>query len=143
MIAITLLDETEIPSLKKFGAQEWPGADHEHFGDQQLDFAKPEFTFVARDGNSVVGYIKFILDMGVIHLDSIIVAEKYRGQGIAKRLVIAAQEKGKAMGAHKIWLETGSNWKSRGFYEKLGFQVRAHLNNYYANHDYVLMDKDL
>jgi ribosomal protein S18 acetylase RimI-like enzyme len=91
----------------------------------------------------MVGYIKCILDMGVLHLDSIIIAEKYRGQGIAKQLMMVAQERGKAMGAHKFWLETGSTWKARGFYEKLGFQVRANLNNYYAHQDFVLMDKDL
>ena len=143
MINITLLDETKTDSLKKFGAQEWPGADREHFGDKQVDFTKPEFTLVAHDGTTVVGYIKCIFDMGVLYLDSIIVAEKYRGQGIATRLVTAAEDKGKIMGAHKIKLETGSDWKARGFYEKLGFKVRARLDNYYAHQDFVLMDKDV
>jgi ribosomal protein S18 acetylase RimI-like enzyme len=32
------------------------------------------------------------------------------------------------------------HWKSRPFYEKFGFKVRAVLPNYYGNQEFVLMD---
>ncbi len=143
MTNISFLDEKEFSSLKEFSSREWPSADREHYGDDELDFTKHTFAFVARDGDEVVGYIKLMFDLGVLVMDSLIVAEKYRGQGIATQLVIAAEEKGRAMGAHKMRLETGSDWKAKEFYEKLGYRVRAELPNYYAHRDCVLMDKDL
>ncbi len=143
MIAISHLDEKELPILKEFSSREWPSADREHFGEEKLDFAKHTFAYVARDGEEIIGYIKLVFDMGVLLMDSLIVAEKYRGQGIATKLVTTVEEKGKEMGAHKVRLETGSKWKAKNFYEKLGYRVRAELSDYYAHRDYVLMDKDL
>ncbi len=143
MIEIVLLDEKDSALTKEFGAAEWPKADREHFGDQVLDFNKPKFLFAAREDGNILGYISLILDMGVLHLESLIVGEKSRGKGVGAKLVLVAEEKGRALGAHKIWLETGADWQAKGFYEKLGYQVRAELRNYYAHRDFVLMDKDL
>jgi hypothetical protein len=46
-------------------------------------------------------------------------------------------------GAHKITLETGQDWVSKKFYEKLGYKVRVVLPNDVAHQDFVLMDKML
>jgi ribosomal protein S18 acetylase RimI-like enzyme len=143
MIDIALLEEEELPVLKAFNTSEWPSADREHYGEGKLDFTKHKITLAARDHGEVLGYISLVLDMGVLLIESLIVAEKQRGKGIGARLVAAAEEKGRSLGAHKIRLETGSNWKSRGFYEKLGYQVRANLPDYYAHQDFVMMDKGL
>lgn len=143
MIFVTSLDEKEFSLLNEFDSHEWYGADREHYGDQKLDFTKYKFAFVARDDEKMIGYISLTFDLGVIYMESLIVSEKYRGQGIAPKLVLAAEEKGRIMGAHKIKLETGTDWKAKDFYEKLGYRVRANLPNYYAHRDFVLMDKDL
>lgn len=143
MIDIVLSENGDSPILKDFSAREWPGADREHFGDQVLDFTKRKLSLAARENGNIVGCISLILDMGVLHLESIIVAETHRGHGVGARLVASAEENGKSLGAHKIWLETGSDWKAKDFYTKLGYQIRAELHNYYANRDYIMMDKDL
>ncbi len=143
MINISLLDETEIPSLKKFSAQEWPGADKEHYGDKEVDFTKIKFAFTARENETMLGYIIAIFDTGVLYIDSLIVAETSRRKGIASELLQAAEEKARSIGAHKAWLETGIDWKAKDFYESKGYQIRTNLNNYYAHQDFVLMDKDL
>lgn len=143
MITITQLAEKNFSFLKEFDSQEWHSADKEHYGEKKLDFTKYKFAFVARDGEKMIGYISLIFDLGVLFMESLIVVEKYRGQGIATQLVSTAEEKGRLMGAHKMKLETGSDWKAREFYERLGYHVRAELLNYYANRDFVLMDKDL
>ncbi|MBI4268426.1 GNAT family N-acetyltransferase [Candidatus Uhrbacteria bacterium] len=143
MITIERLNEIEFSLLKEFSSREWPTADREHYGDEKIDFTKQWFAFVARDGEVIVGYIKCMFDMGILNMDSLIIAEKYRGQGIATQLVATAEEKGKEMGGHKMRLETGSDWKAKDFYEKLGYRVRAELPDYYAHRNYVLMDKDL
>lgn len=144
MILITQLTDAEKPALKAFSAREWPSADREHFGDTaQLDWSKPTITLAAKADEDIVGYITIELDMGVIYMESLIVAESHRGQGIARQLVTAAEEWGRSKGAHKISLETGANWKAKDFYLKLGYAIRAELPDYYAHRDYVLMDKDL
>lgn len=143
MITIVELNEKDFLLLKEFDSQEWYSADKEHYGDQKLDFTKYKFAFVVHDGEKIIGYISLIFDLGVLYMESLIVSEKYRNQGIATKLVVQAEEKGKSLGAHKIRLETGGDWKAKDFYEKLGYQVRAHLPNYYAKRDFVLMDKDL
>lgn len=142
MIEIAL-EEKEQPALKEFDEREWPGADQEHYGDQDVDFVKHHFALVAREGSDVVGYISLVLDAGVLRMESLIVAEKFRGQGVGARLVTEAEAKGRSLGAHIMTLETGSDWKARLLYEKLGYTVRANLRNYYANRDFVLMDKAL
>jgi len=143
MIDIIQLDEKELPLLKDLSSREWPDADREHFGDQKLDFTKPQFAFVAREDEKIIGYITLMFDMGVLLMESLIVAKEYRGQGIATKLVSEAEEKGRSMGAHKMKLETGSDWEAKEFYEKLGYEIRANLPDYYAHRDFVLMDKEL
>ncbi len=143
MISIDLVEEKDFSILKEFDKHEWFSADREHYGEQELDFTKHKFAFVAREEERMIGYISLTFDLGVVYMESLIVSEKYRGQGIAAKLVALAEEKGRSLGAHKIRLETGYDWKAKDFYEKLGYEVRAHLPNYYAHRDFVLMDKEL
>ncbi len=143
MINIEHLEESQLPLLKDFSAREWPSVDKEHYGDREVDFTKCKFALAAKEGTTMLGYITLMFDMGVLHMDSLIEAEAHRGKGIATKLAQAAEEKGKSMGAHKIWLETGKDWSAKNFYEKRGYQVRANLDNYYAHQDFVLMDKEL
>ncbi len=81
--------------------------------------------------------------MGVALMESLIVGKDYRGSGLATKLVALAEEHARSLGAHKIKLETGVDWQARKLYEKLGYEVRASLPNYYAHNDFVLMDKEL
>jgi ribosomal protein S18 acetylase RimI-like enzyme len=143
MITILLHDSDDRTTLEAFGECEWPAADREHYGTQQVDFSKPKLTFKAIDDDKIVGCIQATLDMGVCHIDSLLVAESHRGQHIATRLLAALEEKAKSMGSHKSWLETGADWAARAFYEKQGYILRAELTDYFAHRDFVLLDKDL
>jgi GNAT superfamily N-acetyltransferase len=71
------------------------------------------------------------------------VAIDRKGQGIGTALIKAVEEKAKSLGAHKIWLETGTTWKSKNFYEKNGYFVRTIMPNHTGNQDFVLLDKML
>ena len=55
----------------------------------------------------------------------------------------ATEEKTEEAGAHKISLEIDLHWSAKGFYEKLGYTVRAVLPNDVVHQDFVLMDKML
>lgn len=126
-------------NLESFKAKVWPAADAEHYGDKQPDFNKKEFTLIAKEHDEIVGYISMIIDSGVAQIEPLMVHP--RGKGIGSALITAAEEKAKSMGVHKVWLETGSTWEAKKFYEKHGYTVRTILPNHTGGHEFVLMDK--
>jgi ribosomal protein S18 acetylase RimI-like enzyme len=133
-------DSSALDSLKEDG---WTEADKEHYGDPLPDFTKSEFIITAHDGERYVGYVSFIYDLGVARIDSVLVTPEYQGQGLGQRLMLEAESRVKRLGAHKVYLETGANWKARRLYEKLGYEVRATLPDYWGHLDFVFMDKNL
>lgn len=143
MLEIKLFDEKEASILENFNSREWPSVDQEHYLTQQTDFSREKFKFIAWDKEIIAGYISIFIDTGVASIESLIVGKNYRRIGLATKLVSYGEEEAKRLGAHKIKLETGVDWKARKLYEKLGYKVRTFLPNYYAHNDFVLMDKDL
>jgi len=140
---ITKLEETDKSLLELFKRDEWPEADREHYDNLNLDFSKHSFTLLAKDRGIVMAYISFFVELGVAQIDSLIVGQSFRKQGLATKLINEAESQAKSLGAHKLRLETGVNWGARYLYEKLGYNVRTILPNYYANQDFVLMDKNI
>jgi ribosomal protein S18 acetylase RimI-like enzyme len=66
--------------------------------------------------------LKFV-EPGVYEFTKMAVDEKYRGLKIGKALALAAIEKGKALGAHKIILYSNTILANAiALYRKLGFQ---------------------
>lgn len=144
-IDIVKLEDIDVSLLNKFKAEEWPEADREHYGEHNLDFSKNFYTLVARNkvDNKILAYISFFIELGVAQIDSLIVGKNSRRNGLAKKLINEVEVQVKSLGVHKIRLETGVDWKAKFLYEKLGYNTRAVLPNYYANRDFVLMDKDI
>ncbi len=144
-IDIVKLEKTDIYLLDKFKTEEWPEADREHYGDYNLDFSKNFYTLVAKnkDDDTVLAYISFFTELGVAQIDLLIVGQKFRRNGLAKKLINEVENLVKSLGVHKVRLETGMDWKAKSLYEKLGYNTRAILPNYYANRDFVLMDKEI
>ncbi len=138
IIELTPQDGAALESLK---AKVWSAADKEHYGDNQPNFFRKEFTLIAKDANEVVGYITVIADSGVAQIEPLMVNPEMKGKGIGTRLLQASEEKAKSMGVHKVWLETGADWKARDFYEKHDYVVRTILPNHTGGRDFVLMDK--
>lgn len=128
--------------LETFKGLVWPVADTEHY-DKDIHFFKEEFTLIATETDTIIGYITVVVDTGVAHLEPLMVTPERIGQGIGSALLATAEEKAKSLGAHKIWLETGSTWKAKKFYEKHGYTVRTVLPQHHGNQDFVLMDKML
>lgn len=136
---ITEITEGQSEALEIFKSQVWPVADREHYGDTQPDFEKKNFTLVAKEGDDIVGYVSIIIDSGVAQIEPLMVHP--RGKGIGSALIQAAEARAKEMGTHKLWLETGSTWDAKKFYEKHGYSVRTILPNHTGGHEFVLMDK--
>lgn len=143
IIKILKLENTDNSLLETFKSEEWPDADQEHYGNQEINFSKNFYTLVAKDEDKIFAYISFFIELGVAQIDSLIVGKRSRRGGLATKLMQEAESQAKLLGAHKLRLETGVNWKAKYLYEKLGYNVRAVLPNYYANQDFVLMDKNI
>ncbi|MFN0074032.1 MAG: GNAT family N-acetyltransferase [Chloroflexota bacterium] len=70
------------------------------------------------------------------------VTDELRGQGWGRRIMDVAEQEAAARGCRHIRLDTMS-YQARGFYEKLGFQVFAELDDYPGPHSMYLLRKDL
>lgn len=127
--------------LADFTAIAWADADREHYGAEMPNFHKEQIALLAVEAGNIIGYIKLFLDMGVVLLESLVVHPERKGQGIGAELLLAAEQTIKAKGAHRIWLETGSDWKARQFYEKHGYLLRSTLPDYYAHREFVILEK--
>lgn len=159
-IAIVELEEDNKKghdALGEFAKKVWLAADKEHYGDTIPDFTRHKFTLVAREHASafknttseisssedILGYIMVTIDTGVALVQPLMVKTELKGRGIGTQLMQAAEKKAKDLGAHKMCLETGVDWKAKDFYLKNGYAVRAVLPNHYGHYDSVLMDKML
>ena len=140
---IIKLENEDDSSLGLFKSEEWPEADKDHYSDPNLNFSKHTYTLVVKDKDVVLAYISYFVELGVAQIDSLIVGKKFRRNGLATKLINEVEIQAKSLGAHKIRLETGVDWKAKSLYEKLGYNIRAVLPNYYGNKDFILMDKEL
>lgn len=83
---------------------------------------QPELFLVAVDANQPVGVIMAGFDGHRGWLNYLAVAERYRGSGLGRRLVEAAEAELAALGCPKIQLQVRpENTKVLGFYEHLGY----------------------
>lgn len=134
-------EEENESSLEILKSKVWPSADNEHYGDNQPKFFLEKFTLIAKEGDELLGYISVIADSGVAQIEPLMVLPDRKCEGIGSALIKAAEEKAKSFGVHKIWLETGADWKARAFYEKHGYVVRTILPNHSGGREFVLLDK--
>lgn len=91
-------------------------------------------VLIARRGETVVGFINFTTRRTVYHdapsglIDELIVAERFRGQGIGKRLVAATLDRCRQLGCSEVEVSTlKSNHEARAFYRRCGFDEDAVL----------------
>lgn len=137
------LNPAEKPNLQAFKDAEYPAVDKAHYGDNPPNWESHEFTLVTKEGESITGFIAISIRLGIAYINSLLVGEKFRNQGIGQKLVLAAEEKAKSLGAHKIWLETGKDWGTEKFYERLGYSIRTILPNDVGHQECLMMDKML
>lgn len=136
-------NDQQTKKLEEFKASVWQAADKEHYGDNQPQFFRETVTLLAIEGEIILGYITIIADTGVAQFEPLMIAVERKGQGIGSALIKAAEDKAHSLGVHKVWLETGSDWAAKPFYEKHGYTVRAILPNHTGGREFVLMDKIL
>ncbi|HUF61007.1 MAG TPA: GNAT family N-acetyltransferase [Verrucomicrobiales bacterium] len=102
-----------------------------------------EVTIVARNREGVVtGVALGEAGRGWLHVSVVWVDEPFRGQGIGRRLMQAAEAAGIGQGCQAAYLDTFS-YQARPFYEKLGYEVFGTLDDYPPGHQRHFMRKRL
>jgi len=127
-------------STKDFSEEEWHKVDHAHFG-KRIEWKEKKFRFSATENGKILGMISGQYESGVVNVSQIITTEKARGKGIGTMLIQKAEEFGKKLGAHKMWLITGKDWSENKFYKKLGFKIEGTLANHHFHKDFVIYSR--
>ena len=134
------ITESTWKETKAFGDKEWPFANLEHYGGK-VDYNQKDFIFKAAEDGNIVGTIKGSHEAGVIYISYLIIAHDKKGQGIGKLLTLKAEDFGKKLDAHKVYLQTGKGWEAEKFYQKLGYKKVAILLKHHFKKDFVIYEK--
>ncbi len=104
------------------------------------------YLWVAETKGQVIGYICFWLLAGEAHLANIAVHPSFRRCGVGSFLLEHFLRFAKRKGAKRVLLEVrATNFATRRFYEKFGFQKDGLRRSYYQDtkEDAILMSKRL
>lgn len=88
----------------------------------------------------VVGGLFGDVGWGWLHIDILWVDASYQGQGIATDLLKEAEVESVAIGVDRAYLETTA-FQARPFYEKMGYEVFAQLEDQPPGHTCYYMKK--
>jgi ribosomal protein S18 acetylase RimI-like enzyme len=103
--------------------------------------SEPE-AFVAMDAEVLAGAIVVAKFWGALHVKYVYVAEAYRSQGLATRLMKRAFAYGRIHKCPFAFVET-MNFQALGFYEKMGFHLEFTRHGYAHGTSFHYLRKDL
>jgi GNAT superfamily N-acetyltransferase len=90
-------------------------------------------TITLRQGREVVGGLTGSTWMDWLFVDLLWVADKYRGKGYGRSLMVKAESEARKRGVQNVFLNTFS-FQAPGFYKKLGYKEFGKLKNFPAGH---------
>jgi ribosomal protein S18 acetylase RimI-like enzyme len=99
------------------------------------------FTLQGPDKEIVGGLIGSTF-WGWFYISLMWIKEEYRGQGLGRRLLEAAEAEARNRGVRHAYLDTFT-FQAPGFYEKLGYQVFGELKEFPPGHSRFFLTKDL
>jgi GNAT superfamily N-acetyltransferase len=121
-----------------FVTVEWPPHDA-HLG---IRWDVHHIVLVAKAGEQPVGVARGLAVGGVGELKHLLVTRERVGGGIGSRLLAEFEKRCRALGCHKLRLET-ADYQARPFYEKHGFAVAAELDDDRFGRVWFIMEKRL
>ncbi|WP_301107441.1 GNAT family N-acetyltransferase [Sporosarcina sp.] len=100
------------------------------------DYMKRGTCFVAEDGEAIIGvFVLLPTRPGTVELVNIAVAEDRQGEGIGKRLVLAAIAHSKSKGYKTLEIGTGnSSIGQLALYQKCGFRIIGVDRDFFIRH---------
>ncbi len=127
---------------KTWSVEEWHKVDVAHYG-RKVEWNNHEFRFKATENGKILGLISGDYESEIIYITAIITAEEARKKGVGTMLMKKAEEFGKKLGAHQMWLITGKDWSENAFYKKLGFKLTGTLPDFHFHKDFVIYTKSI
>jgi GNAT superfamily N-acetyltransferase len=103
---------------------------------------RPLAVFARDAAGCVVGGARGTTNWNWLHIGLLWVSDAERGQGLGRRLMSAIEDAGRARGCTRVHLDTFS-YQARPFYEKLGYEIFATLDDYPPGHQRFFMRKTL
>lgn len=91
---------------------------------------------------AVVGGVRGFVFLHWLNIDILFVDAGTRGRGLGRRLLAAAEEQGRTLGAGHVKLET-FEWQARAFYLKQGYAEFARIDDYVPGFYLAYMRKAL
>jgi GNAT superfamily N-acetyltransferase len=119
-----------------FVTTEWPPHDA-HLG---IRWNLRDVVLVAKAGEEPVGVARGIVVGGVGELKHLLITKDRIRVGIGSRLLAEFEKRCRALGCHKVRLET-ADYQARPFYEKHGFVVAAELTDDRFGRVWFIMEK--
>jgi len=137
---ITIQSGQPSEGCHEFFQTHWPQVNEDIFGwREQVRWQKQYSTVVCEDDDEILGAALFWKMGGVGYLSQLLVAAAQRGRGIGSQLVAAFE--GECASCHKLALKTYRDSASQKFYQGLGYQVEAVMENDIHGIDWVYMHK--
>lgn len=99
-------------------------------------------SFEIFEDSEFVGAVVVQLFWGQLHIKFLFVEEKYRGRGMARKLMQHAFEFGRKQGCHFAFVET-MNFQAPAFYQKLGFEIEFSRAGYARDTTFHYLKKAL
>lgn len=98
-------------------------------GENLPQAANEGLAFAARNrAGALVGGLAGSTSYGWLVVKLLWVAESHRGRGLGRRLMEVAESRATELDCHRAWPDT-SNPEARRFYQELGYEVFAELEN--------------
>jgi ribosomal protein S18 acetylase RimI-like enzyme len=97
---------------------------------------------VVTDTGAMIGGLVGTYLWGWLHIETVIIAESFRQQGVGTQLMRAAEIDARQRGYRNIYLETMS-FQARPFYERMGYEVFGTLDDFPPGHQQYFMRKTL
>jgi len=137
--------KTKTKDFKDFKKKEWIKIHPKHYGvELDEEYWDTKHLFLkAVEGRKTVGALVGEYMAGVLHISELITAHNLRGKGVGKALLKKAERWVKNQGGHEVYLLTGTKWRARDFYKKLGYKLVAEMPRHYSKTDFVLLRKFL
>ncbi|RDE13683.1 MAG: N-acetyltransferase [Candidatus Thorarchaeota archaeon] len=106
------------------------------------ELGRPIYIFVRNSQKEIVGGVVGQVFGGWLYVSLLWVDKSIRGRGYGTRLMHMAEEKATSMGCTDVHLDTYS-FEAKPFYERLGYEVFATLEDYPRGHRKYFLKKRL
>jgi GNAT superfamily N-acetyltransferase len=125
-----------------FNEDEWQYVNDLRFG-KGVKWNTTPFQFKATENGKTTGLIFGKHESGTIYVSNIIVAKAKRRRGIGTILIKKAEDFGRKIGDHKMWLISGEDYSEDAFFKKLGFQNQAVIPDLFFHKNFIIYTKEI